>query len=73
MLIQLNDKNDTKYAYPGKHYPLGGASEHNRFYSVPHTTRPVRPGEVHGQEYYFIDFGMTHSVTMTHNYDSFYR
>ena len=25
--------------------------------SVPHTTRPMRAGEVHGKEYYFIDFG----------------
>ena len=24
---------------------------------VPHTTRPERPGEEHGKEYYFIDFG----------------
>ena len=24
---------------------------------VPHTTRPARPGEEHGKEYYFIDFG----------------
>ena len=24
--------------------------------SVPHTTRPARPGEVHGNEYFFISY-----------------
>lgn len=39
MLMSMNSRNKTQYAYP-----------------VPHTTRPPRPGEAHGQEYFFMDY-----------------
>ena len=32
------------------------------FFLVPHTTRPARPGEVHGQEYFFIPHSEMHSA-----------
>ena len=57
MLIQKTD-GPTKYAYPGKLWEKWNKLETLNL--VPHTTRPMRPGEVHGKEYYFIDFGELH-------------
>ena len=62
MLIQIDEKSETQYAYPGQLFIF---SHLINCFSVPHTTRPPRPGEVHGSEYFFIDFGKIKSLFFT--------